>query len=49
MLYLSGAPKKARVDIRSRRWGEVATPTLFGLVFAAVGIFWMLSSTGAAH
>ncbi|WNM35794.1 DUF3592 domain-containing protein [Streptomyces sp. Li-HN-5-11] len=49
MVYLPGAPTKARIDIGSRRWGEVAIPTLFGMAFTAAGILWMVSSAGVRH
>lgn len=49
VIYLPGAPQKARIDISSRRWGEVAIPAVFGTVFTAFGILWMVSGTGVGH
>ncbi|MFJ6748060.1 MULTISPECIES: DUF3592 domain-containing protein [unclassified Streptomyces] len=49
MIYLPGAPKKARIDISSRRRAAIAIPAGFGMVFTAVGILWLVSGTGVGH
>ncbi|WP_157894793.1 DUF3592 domain-containing protein [Streptantibioticus cattleyicolor] len=49
MIYLPGAPAKARIDIASRRWGQVAVLMLFGVAFTAVGLLSMVSGIGVRH